>query len=701
MLIFKQMQLMKKQILYIIGALLGLGMASSCTDKLDADKYFKDRMTLNDVFTEKNRTLRWLSHAYSYLSTQDNIEVSTEAGTIFNFSDDIYFYGNKDLYTQFKRGTYNENSRQDSWNNCYNGIRQAAIFIYNVDKNYNLTSEERVDYKAQARFVRAYYYWLLLRKYGPVVIAPDEGFDYTQSYDELSVPRSTYDECADYIAEEMRTAAADLPLSRGADEMAMPTRGAALAVRAKVLLYAASPINNPHADDKEKFTDMKNSDGKFLLAQEYNNGKWAKAAAAALDVMRLGSYELNVSYYRSEENATDGYPATVSCYEDGDFSLKDWPDGYKDIDPFESYRSLFNGEISGEANKEIIFSRHQNVSGGFSIAVFARRSLPLNPANGENTIGITQKQCDAYYMYDGTDCPGKERELGIQGRSDMRPREAGFVSPGVPDTHIPGFEGLNKNKYEGVSRQYANREPRFYASVAFSGYVWPLLANLEVTTTAQYTMQQVFYYRGDPNGYSANSSYPPTGIGFNKFVNPYDSAPDKNNNRIYPKTEPALRYADILLAYAEAINELEGQYEVPSWDNSETYTITRSIDEMKRGVRPVRCRGGVPDYEMSVYRDPVQFRTKLKRERQIEFVGEGQRYFDLRRWKDAEIEESMDVYGCNILMAKAQRALFYVPTISKELTSVFTRKKYFWPIPMNELKRNKNLVQNPGWMYHD
>lgn len=686
---------MRNYIKYILGALMATG-AASCADSLDSDKYFNDRMELEDVFTEKNRTLQWLSNAFSYLCTTDCFDVTTTDGNIFNYSDDLYFYSNIDLYTQFKRGTYDESDRQATWSNCYNGIRQATVFIQNIDMNDRITSEERADYKAQARFVRAYYYWLLLRKYGPIVIAPDEGFDYTLSYDELSVPRSSYDECAEYIANEMQLAAIDLPLTRGADAMAMPTRGAALATRAKVLLYAASPLNNPRPEDKEKFSDMVNFDGKNLISQEYNEEKWAKAAAAALDVIKLGVYELNVRPIRSSADATKGYPATVTPFNDGDFVNKDWPDGYRNIDPFESYRTLFNGEIAGEANREIIFSRHKNATGAYSLAEFVRRALPLNPANGTNCFGVTQKLVDAYYMMDGSDCPGKERELNIPGRSDMvNPRVQGFTQS--DDLTQPGYEHLSV----GVSKQYAKREPRFYASIAYSGCVWPLLSNDEYTLTQGQTMVQVFYYRGSANGYSANSKYLPSGIGFMKFVSPYDSSPNGDNSTILPKTEPAIRYADILLMYAEAVNELDKSYSIKSWNGEETYNISRSIDELKKGIRPIRCRAGIPDYKDDVYQNKELFRAKIKRERQIEFVGESQRYFDLRRWKDAEFEESMDVYGCNILMDANNRDLFHVPTISKELTSVFTRKMYFWPIPLDELKRNKNLVQNPGWMYND
>lgn len=95
--------------------------------------------------------------------------------TITNFADDIYFGGNSlDAYKTFKTGTYDESYRH-SWGDSYKGIRQASIFIQNIDMNTKYTEEERADMKAQARFVRAYYYWLLLRKYGPVPLLPDEG----------------------------------------------------------------------------------------------------------------------------------------------------------------------------------------------------------------------------------------------------------------------------------------------------------------------------------------------------------------------------------------------------------------------------------------------------------------------------------------------------------------------------------------------
>ena len=179
---------MRKIYKLYIGIMLS-AIAVACSDKLDSDKYFKDRRSLEDVFTDKESTEEWLAHAYSFLGGY-NLEVSNMLNTITNFADDIYFGGNSlDAYKTFKTGTYDESYRH-SWGDSYKGIRQASIFIQNIDMNTKYTEEERADMKAQARFVRAYYYWLLLRKYGPVPLLPDEGLDYTSavSYTHLTLP---------------------------------------------------------------------------------------------------------------------------------------------------------------------------------------------------------------------------------------------------------------------------------------------------------------------------------------------------------------------------------------------------------------------------------------------------------------------------------------------------------------------------------
>lgn len=678
---------MKKIYKFCIGALLGT-ITVSCVDQLDSDKNFKDRMTLEDVFTNEKYSEEWLAHAYSYLKGE-NMDVGTKDNILWCFADDIYF-GDRDIYNTFKTGTYSEGDRQ-SWGASYKGIRQASIFIQNIDMNMEFTEAERADLKAQARFVRAYYYWLLLRKYGPVPLLPEEGLDYTASYDDLACQRNSYDECVEYIESEMRLAAKDLPLDRGANHTSRPTRGAALAARAKVLLYAASPINNPRPEDTERFTDLVDHDGRCLLAQEYNEYKWAKAAAAARDVMELpGSnyghrYVLHTVKKRDEPAA--GYPKTLPPYSDNDFENADWPNGYRDIDPFESYRQVFNGALSMFDNPELIFSRGQN-QGDRNLADMVLHQLPTS-ANGWNTHGMTQKMCDAYYMANGD-------EFSREHFKEEYPSGTRFVTKKEVEA------GTYPQIKEGVYKEYADREPRFYASVSFNGCVWALLKNAETTDYKNDVEKQVNYYYGiNTDGFSGTGVYLRSGIGIMKYVHPDDT----NRKEIKAKAEPAIRFAEILLIYAEALNELEdgSSYDIPSWDGSTSYSVKRDVDEMKKGIRQVRRRAGVPDYTMPEYQDRDVFRKKLKRERQIELMAEGQRYFDLRRWKDAEVEESKKNYGCNFYMSdvEEQREQFYTPIEIADLPTAFSRKLYFWPISHDELKRNKRLTQNPGWTYND
>lgn len=687
------------------------GCLTACSDYLEVDSNFKDRLTIEKVFTDKDYTDAWLSNTYSYLRGQ-NQDVGGKESVPTNFADDIYWADwndagngkstNGSYYSFFRNVEYNENWYQDSYKASYLGINKACVFLNNIHMNQQLTDEERADYAAQARFVRAYYYWLLLRKYGPIPLIPDEGEDYMQDYDGLARPRNTYDECVEYITSELVKAAQDLPLERGANNIARPTRGAALAARAKVLLYAASPLMNGNTDSYAQ--QMVDDKGNRLLAAEYDESKWAKAAAAARDVMELPGnndghrYQL---YVKSRiTSGTEDYPETIEPFKDRNFSENNWPYGYADIDPFESYRSVFNGELSAHENPELIFSRVDNItvdnsSGGITspdaIANMVLHQLPTL-AGGWGVHGMTQKQCDAYYMNDGTDCPGKDKEIG---RGDGSSRLTGYVTSDDVDA------GRYKPLRAGVSLQYANREPRFYASVGFNGSVWNMtsLGNKQGATQPN---QQVWYYRGTSEGYNGGNRIF-TGIGIKKYVNPYDAK--YQNELLYrQKAEPAIRYAEILLIYAEALNELgEGaSYDIPSWDGSITYTVRRDVEEMKKGIQPVRIRAGVPDYSPTEYQNQDVFRKKLKRERQIELMGENHRYYDLRRWKiDAPLEEETLIYGCNMLMDDGHKDLFHTPVAIMSLPVRFVEKSYFWPFSHEQLQRNKRLTQNPGWTYYD
>ena len=688
---------MKRRIYRILGmaAVAGMTLATmSCTDYLETDKYFKDMQSIEHVFENKDNTNQFLAYVYSRLQG-DNVEIGHSDICPTNFCDDQTFNegDNGQRYRQFKLGEYGPGYNlyntwyQQAWPWSYAAIRQASIFIDNIHPTEDIPEAEATDLRGQARFLRAYFYWLLIKKYGPVPLMPESGADYTKSYDELSFPRNTYDECVEFIDKEMKKAATELPMTRDNMSIARPTKGAALAVRAKVLTYAASPLYNGNTE----FADFKDKNGRQLISQTYDESKWAKAAAACRDLIEYSEankvYRIYTASRRTSAN-DEARPVTITPPTCEPYSSRNFPEGWADIDPFESYRSVFNGELLATENPEVIFTRGKNADNtdsktAYGIADLVAHQLPTS-LGGYNIHGVTQKQCDAYAMADGSPYDRSKLEEWYEGQE--------FTT--ATNGNLHPYDHLRNN---GVWLGYANREPRFYASVAYSGSVWNGLSSKDLI----YRNLQIFYYRGEADGrVNANERWCNTGIGVMKYVHPDDSWRGTDAT-IRMKLEPTLRYADILLLYAEALNNLTATYEIPSWDGSKTYSISRDVKEMHRVVMPIRMRAGVPDYSDDVYANQKKFFEAIVHERQIEFFGENQRYFDIRRWKIAPENESEQIYGCNTLMNKEHAHEFYQKVRVPNLQTSFSRKQYFWPITYDELKRNKNMTQAPGWQDYD
>lgn len=698
---------MNRKLYTLIGiAITSLGIGfSSCSDYLNVEKNFNDMQSEQKIFTDRNYTMQWLSYCYSRL-LGDNVEVGHSKFCPQNFADDQVFTETYDRYKAYKLGEIGygydngyDGYYQNSWKWSYAAIYQATVLINKVDQNTAFTEEEVLDIKGQARFLRAYFYWLLLKRYGPIPLMPASGVDYTKSYDELSISRNTYEECVDFIAEEMKQAAKELPERRDNLNIARPTRGAALAVRAKAYLYGASPLANGNTE----MADFVDKTGRKLIPQKYSEEKWAKAAAACRDVIDLDVYELNIVNKSTSDNGPSERP-TVTPPADGEFSKQPWPKGWTNIDPLRSYRTIFDGTILPANNKELIFTR-----GATNIDMLVLHQMPKDDG-GWNCHGMTQKMLDAYYMNNGSNEPGMnsmyQGVANYQGIVDTRERRTGFTDlQDLKDNKYPELgwkydpkKGDNDQAKTGmnVSLQYVEREPRFYASVAYNGCTWYYLSQTESKPAD--VNQQVWYYFGSSDGYRNDGFYLRTGIGIKKFVHPNDYP-----GNYVAKAETAIRYADILLLYAEALNELTGTYNIPSWNEATTYTISRDKEQMERGIHPVRIRAGLPDYPDEFYLQSGvdDMRKALKRERMIELMGEGKRYFDIRRWKDAPIEESLQIYGCNVFVGEAKRDEFHSAIPVYNLPSTFSEKLWLWPIKHSELKRNSRLTQNPGWTMYD
>lgn len=656
---------MKKILLYIFLPIVAGGMFSSCSDYLDVDKYFYDQLSIDSAFSKRKYVDGWLSNAF------EPIQYITEGEGMRRWmSDDIVKYEGRD----YQNGNYSASTNNGDSENlllkAYEAVRKASTFIDNVDRCGELTQVEKADMKGQMRFIRAYAYWSLIRHFGPVPLIPEHGLDVSLSYEELSLPRAPLDDIIDFINEDLVIAARSLPMTRTVNNMGRPTRGAALALRARILLWAASPLMNGNKD----LFNVKDNHGNQLVPQEYDESKWAKAAAAAKEVMDLGLYEL---YTIEPDPDTPEYerPPYNAKYSD-----KNFPDGWANVDPYLSYKSIFDGTIIGSKNPELIFTRTSR--GNEQISHWVSNCMPRT-LSGSNLIGVSQKQIDAYYMDNG--------QTVQEAKATGYYKEDGFTTSDNP-LNPGGAPFLPAN----VSWQYAHREPRFYASIAYCGSIWVCASANE----AQYRNKQIFYYRDLNDGKQGfKEDCPLTGIGFKKFVNDEDAF-TQGGYRM-DKTENTIRYAEMLLIYAEALNELTpGQSYTVEKYNGETMTVQRDVNEIRSAMKPIRMRAGVPDFDDVVYENQELFRTALKRERQIELVGENCfRYYDLRRWKDALLEENQPLMGCNINISDDETRIqeFYRPTVVASMPKVFTQRMYLWPFPDKELKRNVNLTQNPGW----
>ena len=656
---------MKKILLYIFLPIVAGGMFSSCADYLDVDKYFYDQLSIDSAFSKRKYVDGWLSNAFEPIQY-----IAEGEGMRRWMSDDIVKYEGRDYQNGNYSATTNNGDSENLLYKAYEAVRKASTFIDNVDRCGELTEVEKADMKGQMRFIRAYAYWSLIRHFGPVPLIPEHGLDVSLSYEELSLPRASLDEIVAFIDQDLVVAARSLPMVRTVNNMGRPTRGAALALRARILLWVASPLMNGNRD----LFNVKDNHGRQLVPQEYDESKWAKAAAAAKEVMDLGIYEL---YTIEPSPDTPEYERPPY---NAEFSDKNFPDGWADVDPYLSYKSIFDGTIIGSKNPELIFTRTSR--GNEQINHWVSNCMPRT-LSGSNLIGVSQKQVDAYYMDNGQTIQEAEA-TGYY-------KEDGFTTSSNP-LNEGGAPFLPAN----VSWQYAHREPRFYASIAYCGSIWACASANE----AQYRNKQIFYYRDLNDGKQGfKEDCPLTGIGFKKFVNDEDAF-TQGGYRM-DKTENTIRYAEMLLIYAEALNELTPgkSYTVERY-NGETMTVQRDVNEMRSAMKPIRMRAGVPDFDDVVYANQELFRTALKRERQIELVGENCfRYYDLRRWKDALLEENQPLMGCNINISDDVTRVqeFYRPTVVASMPKVFTQRMYLWPFPDKEMKRNVNLTQNPGW----
>ena len=610
---------------------------SSCDYLGVSDQLAGGLQNTEQVFDNVSYTKRWYANVFAGIPDYSGIN-SVNVGAFKNpwtgMCDELVVgYGNSSKYNNSDRNAANMGFHR--YGDCYKYIRQANIFLQKAHpimttgtQGDQLLEDELTQMKANVRFMRAFYHYLLFEQYGPIILVKDKIYNATEDQD---VPRNTVDEVIEYIDSELTAVASELtqePIFEDKDYRAWPTKGVALAVRAKLWLYAASPLLNGGYREALSVT---NPDGTRLFP-DYDAGKWEKALAACkdfIDYAEAGRYEL-YKEYKDDNGAV--------------------------IDPDKSVYNLFQ-----KYTHEIIWATANNDWGGMNGDAFDRRIAPRCEKNGLGSTGVTQELVDAFYMKDG---------FPVSATAYL-PQSTLYQEEGY-GTYKDQNDNFSK-KYTNVtvSNRYLNREPRFYNTVFFNGRQWPVSCN------------QVLFYNGGNSGVQEGQA---TLTGYMLFKR-FNRSVSLTNPGVASQFRPSIifRLADFYLMYAEAANE-----------------VNPNDARVLKYLNLVRERAGLPDIETlnpAIRGNQELQRAAIQRERQIELATEGQRYFDVRRWmiadKNGEGRQNGYVHGMNVRGESNDKEDFNRIVEASQI--VFNRKMYLYPMPDSEMRKTKNLVQNPGW----
>ncbi|MDR6940996.1 RagB/SusD family nutrient uptake outer membrane protein [Mucilaginibacter pocheonensis] len=603
---------------------------------LSCKKNFLDKtpdgdLTQDQVFTNPTWAEQYLANIYSHLPRElslvdnpGNNESPTNPFT--GASDEMEMSYDPNFTNNMNVGNWSPTSYvQDIWSQCYIAIRKANVFLENIDKLQpsDLAPAAKINrWRGEAIFLRAFYHFLLIRVYGPVPIV-DKTINLDADF--LSYKREPIDKCVAFIASECDKAAGLLdPRITAANDYGKPDRTTALALKARVLLYMASPLWNGGNPDYLSFKDKNGT----RLFPDYDASRWQTAATAAkacIDQAEGVGHKL----YRSANN-----------------------------DPIKNYQEIFYNNF----NDEVFFTRddpgYNNIDAYSEPRGMAGAFWPLQTP--------TQDMVDDYEMANGT-----RPILGYN--ADMTPvinPLSGYNESGQATT-------ATDNYVEGTRNMYVGREPRFYASIMFTGQKYKQSPPQNRSTPLQ------FWKLGlDGRPTASGDNYSKTGYLLKKLTNP--------SFVMSPKADPIrvwifFRLGEQYLNYAEALNEAQGP-----------------VGDVYKYVNLIRDRSGLPGLTPGLSKDNM--REAIRHERRIELAFETHRYFDTHRWMTAAATDNKNIYGLDVngvisvspsVPYNIASDAFYKRTVIEK--RVFEKKHYLWPIQQRELEKNPNLVQNPGW----
>ena len=614
---------------------------------------------VGSLFENRDKALSALSSCYRYMPNYEKIHESmTLAGDEWVPRLDAAYAEARHFNrgSKLMRGWNNSNDPiLDYWlgggsnRGLYHGIRVCNIFFENIDNVPDLTPKERQDWIAQVKVLKAFYHFYLTRLYGPIVIA-DVNLEPFSSVDDVRQERQTVDSCFNYVVglldEVLKKG--DLAVQRESSLYGQIDQQITKALKAEVLLTRASPLFNGNS---EFYSNFKGKNNEVLFPMEYKESKWKDALDAikeAIDFAETNGKKLfefngqpkfwDVDNFKNSEIIQYAYNERFSIVEPWNDEII-W--GYSGLD--------FEGQ-GGFAHGSNMRSVKDPTQAGYAWQWLGADYRMVEMFYSKNGVPIEE---DKTYEYDS--------RLQITDIPD--------------DNYHKGY----MQKGEKTIKLHLNREPRFYAWLTVDRSIW---------RTHDIANDVKMRYNEFPGGRGAQhtTDFYWTGIGVKKFVHPESGT--GHWARVIKFPYPIIRLSDLYLMYAEAYNEFHGP-------NQEVYNA----------LNVIRKRGGLRNIEdvwsdTKIVKNVGKHLTKeglrdiIHKERTIELSFEGKRYFDVLRWKEANRHFTSPIKGWNTTGVDPEQ--FYIlMTLQNRVWQ--TPRDYLMPIPLNELNKNPNLVQNPGW----
>ncbi len=626
-----------KKYIYIIILFLTIIIAS-CNKFLDV---VPDNIaTIDNAFTDKYNAEKYLFTCYSYLPSFSEIYADPALAS----GDEIWF--NKphqlDPQARISRGEQNIISPIfDYWGSgaLYVGIRDCNTFLEKIGRVRDVTDYQRVQWVAEVNFLKAYYHYYLIRMYGPMHIT-NVSIPITVSTQAIKVMRDPLDSCFNYVVNLLDSAIKYLPadVSNPLTGLGRITKPIAMAVKAEVLITAASPLFNGNPN----YADIKNPDGTFLFSSAFDASKWVKAAdacKAAIDMCQT----VGISLFQKKDY--------ISLNPIGDTTR---------------YIAALRNSVTQLWNKELIWGYSRSTS------VYLQYSAcPRLYACTENPVGSfmspTLKIAEQFYSYRGVPI-NEDPTWDYANRYKIK-------------------KGTQKDRFfieenEETANLNFGREYRYYSSLSFDRDTW--FGNGKGKDEKD--VYHIHNRRGEFSSIIDQQQYGITGYFPKKLVNMGSEIRDGKSFVAESYAFPIIRLADLYLYYAEALNETKL---TPDVSVTEYIDIVRNRAGLEGVVASWTKYSSKPDKPTT----KSGMREIIQGERLIELAFEGKRFWDLRRWLLAEKYLNQPVKGWNVDGNTADE-YYKVTTLFPQ---TFSTREYLWPISENEIVKNPNLVQNPGW----